>query len=63
MATTSVTAKIRETLDIHGYLTSAITHNHVLFLYDFTKSIDVITIQIFAVHGVGKILFIENFPG
>jgi hypothetical protein len=63
VTTTTVTAKIRETLNVHGDLAPAITLDYVLFLNDLTQSVNIFTIEVIAVHGVGKIHFIENLPG
>jgi hypothetical protein len=63
MTASTVATKVGKTLDIHGNLATAITLNDVLFLYNLTKSVDVITIQIIAVHGVREIHLIEDLPG
>jgi hypothetical protein len=63
MTAPTVATKVGKTLDVHGNLTTAITFNDVLFLYNLTKSVDIINIQIIAVHGVREIHFIEDLPG
>ena len=63
MAAAAVATEIHQPLDVHGHFAPAITLDDILLLDDFTKSVDIVTIEIVAVHGVGKIYLVEDLPG
>jgi hypothetical protein len=63
MAASPIATQVSKALDVHRNFTPTVTLNDVLFLNDLAKPVDIITIQIIAVHGIRKIHFVENLPG
>jgi hypothetical protein len=60
MTPSPITTQVSQSFDIHGYFSSPVTFNDVLFLKYLPYPVDIITVQIIAVHGKWKIYFIKN---
>jgi hypothetical protein len=63
VTTTTVTAKVGQTLDVHGNFTTPVTFNDVLFLDNPAKPVDILTIEVIAAHRVREIHLVEDLPG
>jgi len=62
MTTPSIASQVGQSLYIHGYFASAITFNDKLFLQYLPDTVDIVTVQVVAVHGEGKINFLKDLP-
>jgi hypothetical protein len=60
MTTPSITSKVSQSLDIHGYFPPTVTFNDILIFENLPDPVYILTIQIIAVHGVGKINLFKN---
>jgi hypothetical protein len=60
MTTASITTQVSQSLDIHGYFSSPVTLNDVLFLKYLPYPVHIVTVQIIAIHVKWKIYFIKN---
>ena len=62
MPPSPVTSKIRKPLYIHRDFTTKITLDDKFILNDLSDSIHILSIQIIAVHCMGKVDLIKDFP-
>ncbi len=60
MTSSTITPQVSQSLDVHGHFSTAITLYNILFLENLTNPVNIVTIQIIAVHGKWKIYFFEN---
>lgn len=60
MSSSTITTEIGQPLDVHGNFTPAVTLDDILFLKHFPDAVDIVTVEIVAVHCIRKIYFIKN---
>jgi hypothetical protein len=51
MTTTSITTQVSQSLDVHGYFSSAVTLNDVLCFEYLPNPIYIVAVQIVTIHG------------
>ncbi len=62
MASPAVTAQVHQAFDVHRDFTPAVTLYNEISLDDLSYARYVITAEVIAVHGIGKINCLKNLP-
>ena len=58
MTTSTVTAEVHESLDIHRDFSPSVTLNHKVVLDNSPDAIDIVNAQVIAIHLIGQIGFV-----
>jgi hypothetical protein len=60
MTSSPITPEVSQSFYIHGYFPPAVTLNDILFFKYLPDPVYILTVQVIAVHGEGKINFFKN---